>query len=161
MAATTATTAGGPALTSDRQQAAPGDSLTLTGTGFPAGSAVVAELFSDPVHLGTTVTDASGGFRMTVTVPAGTAPGPHTIRVRVVGGTALAEIPLQVTAAAASLRAAQTGTLSRTGGDFTRRAGTALVLMVAGFVLVGLAWNDRPLGLAGRRSGWPDRRRWP
>lgn len=149
-------------ISSDRQQAAPGDSLTLTGSGFPAGSTLGAELLSDPVHLGTTVADASGRFRLTVTVPLGTSPGPHTIRVRMVGGTAFAETPLLVTAPAAAVRAAQSGTLSRTGGDFTRPAGMAFLLMVAGLVLVGLARNDRrPAGLAGRRSPWPDHRRWP
>ena len=78
----------------------------------------------------------------------------------VVGGTAFAETPLLVTAPAATLQA--TGqTLSRTGGDFGRRAGLALALVVAGFVLVGLAWNDRrPVGFAGRGSRWPSRRRW-
>jgi primary-amine oxidase len=134
--------------------------VTLTGAGFPPGSLLAADLFSDPVRLGTTVADASGRYRMVVTVPLGTRPGLHTIRVHVVGGTAFAATSLLVTAPPVALRAAQAATLSRTGADFTRRAGLAFVLMVAGFVLVGLAWNDRrPAGLAGRRSAWPDRRR--
>ena len=130
----------------------------MTGSGFPAGAPLVAELFSDPVQLGTTVADASGRFRMVVTVPLGTSPGLHTLRVRGVGGTPFADASLLVTAPAAALRAAQAGTLSRTGGDFTRPAGLAFVLVLTGFVLVGLAWPD---GLAGRRSPWPNRRRWP
>lgn len=134
----------------------------MAGGGFPPGAPLAAELFSDPVQLGTTVADASGRFRIVVTVPLGTAPGLHTLRVRVLGGTQFADASLLVTTPAAALRAVQAGTLSRTGGDFTRRAGLALVLMVAGLVLVGLAWNDRrPAGLAGPRSPWPDRRRWP
>ena len=131
----------------------------MTGRGFPPGEPLVAELFSDPVQLGTTVADASGRFQMVVTVPLGTSPGLHTLRVRGIDGAPFADTSLLITAPAASLQVAQ-GFLSRTGADFTRRAGLAFVLMVAGFVLVGLAWNDRrPAGLAGRRSAWPDRRR--
>ena len=132
----------------------------MTGVGFPPRAPLVAELFSDPVQLGTTVADASGRFRMVVTVPLDTSPGRHTLRVRGVGGTPFADTSLLVTPRAA-LRA-QTATLSRTGADFTRWARLAFVLMVTGFVLVGLAWNDRrPAGLAGRGSPWPGRRRWP
>jgi hypothetical protein len=136
--------------------------VTVTGSGFPPGAPLVAELFSDPVQLGTTAADASGRFRLVVTVPLATSPGLHTLRVRGVDGTPFADASLLVTAPAAPFRAAQTGTLSRTGGDFTRRAGLAFVLVVAGFVLVSLAWDDRrPAGLAARRSPWPGRRRWP
>lgn len=152
----------GPSLSTDVAQAAPGQNVTVTGSGFPPGAPLAIELLSDPVQLGTTVADTSGRFRMMVTVPLGTSAGLHTLRVRVVGGTQFADTSLLVTTQAAAVRAAQTGTLSRTGGDFTRRAGLALVLMAVGLVLVGLAWNDRrPAGLAGRRSPWPDRRRWP
>ena len=158
----TTTTVPGPSISVDPAQVAPGQSLTVTGSGFPPGAPLAAELFSDPVQLGTATADASGRFRMVVTVPLDTAPGVHTLRVSVVGGTQSASASLLVTTPAPPQRA--TGifqTLSRTGGDFMRRVGTALGLMLTGFVLVGLAWNDRrPLGLAGRRSGWPDRRRW-
>lgn len=134
----------------------------MNGSGFPPGEPLVAELFSDPVQLGTTVADASGRFQIVVTVPLGTSPGLHTLRVRGVGGTPFADTSLLITAPAPSLQVAQGGILSRTGGDFTRRAGLAFVLMAAGLVLVGLAWNDRrPAGLAGLRSPWSSRRRWP
>jgi hypothetical protein len=142
--------------------------VTVTGSGFPANSPLAAELRSDPVQLGTTVADASGRFRIVVTIPLGTAPGLHTIRVREVNGIAFADASVLVTApAVAGAQVIQGGVqqaraLSRTGGDFTRRAELALVLMAAGFGLVALAWNDRrPVGLAGRRSPWPGRRRWP
>jgi hypothetical protein len=132
----------------------------VTGSGFPPGAPLVTELFSDPVQLGNTVADASGRFRIVVTVPLGTPAGLHTLRVRGIDGTPFADTSLLVTAPA--LRGAPTATLSRTGANFTRRAGLAFVLMVAGFVLVALAWNDqRPAGIAGRRSSWPDRRRRP
>ena len=152
----------GPSISADPAQAAPGQSVTVSGRGFPPGAPLAAELFSDPVQLGTTVADASGRFQMVVTVPLGTAPGLHTLRVRVVGGTPFATASLMVTAPATIMRPAQIGgTLSRTGGEFLRRAGQALMLMLTGFVLVAVAWNDRrPLGLAGRRSPWPSRRRW-
>lgn len=157
-------------MTADRAQAAPGDPLTLAGSGYPPGAPLAADMFSDPVRLGTTVADSSGRFRLVVTIPLGTAPGLHTIRVREVDGAAFADTTVLVTAPAGGVQAGQTPlqaqgqaqTLSRTGGDFSRGAKLALVLLVSGFVLVGLAWNDRrPVGLAGRRPPWPDRRRWP
>jgi hypothetical protein len=111
------------------------------------------------VRLGTTVADAFGRYRMVVTVPLGTSPGLHTIRVSVVGGTLFAETTLVVTAPVVVAQRA-TPVLSRTGGNLTTPAGMAFVLMVAGFVLVGLSWNRRPVRPAARRSPWPNRRRW-
>jgi hypothetical protein len=148
------------------QQVAAGDSVTLTGSGFPPGAPVQAELFSDPVLLGTTTTNAAGSFRLTVVIPLDTAPGLHTVRVSVVGGTAFAVTTLFVTAPvrAATVQGSEAvtvATLTRTGSDVGGPARLALALVVAGFVLVGLAWRgEGATGPAfGRRGAWPPRRR--
>lgn len=111
----------------------------MSGSGFPPGSPLQAELFSDPVLLGTTTADAAGSFRLTVTVPLNTTPGAHTLRVSVVGGTLKAETTLTVAAPAAVQP--RTQVLSRTGGAFARAARAAAALVVGGFFLVGLTWR--------------------
>ncbi|MEV8359740.1 choice-of-anchor L domain-containing protein [Microbacterium sp. NPDC076895] len=75
----------------------PGETLELTGTGFPAQADVRVELHSTPKLLGTTVTSASGAFVLEVTVPASTTPGQHSIVVRAESVTV--STPLTVSAA--------------------------------------------------------------
>ncbi|WP_136053606.1 MULTISPECIES: endonuclease/exonuclease/phosphatase family protein [unclassified Microbacterium] len=60
---------------------AAGSDVTISGTDFPATTALRIELRSTPMPLGTATTDASGAFRATVTVPAGASPGAHSIVV--------------------------------------------------------------------------------
>jgi hypothetical protein len=168
VAATTAAPSGGtvpaapsgPALQVTPQQVTAGDPVTITGSGYPPGAPVQAELFSDPVLLGSTTTDAAGTFRLTVGVPRDTPPGFHTLRVSVVGGTVAAETTISVSAPAAvqqaQVQAVQqpggTAGLSRTGADTAGIAGAAVILVVTGVVLVGLGWRPRPSPL--RRSPW-------
>lgn len=131
----------------------------MSGAGAPPGSPLQVELFSDPVLLGTTTADASGAFRVTVTVPLDTSPGLHTLRVSAVGGTFREETTLVVSAPAVVQSRTQQ-VLSRTGGAFTRATGAAAAIGLAGFVLVALAWQGGHRQPAfGRRSQWPRRRR--
>jgi 5'-nucleotidase len=149
---------GGPTAQVTPQQVVAGQPVQVSGGGFPAGSSLVEQLFSDPVVLGTTTAEAAGNYRATVTIPLGTTPGTHTLRVSVVGGTATAAATLVVTAPASA------GTLSRTGADVAGPAHLALALLVGGAGLVGVAWagTDLPVPAFGRRrrwrSGWPRRR---
>jgi hypothetical protein len=160
--APTVTTLAVPTVSASPQQVTAGQPVTLTGSGFPPGSAVTAQLFSDPVFLGSAVADAGGNLRLVVTIPVGTAPGLHTIRVSAAGTTAVAETTVVV---AAPVAVAQVGgaTLSRTGANVLGPARMALALVVTGFVLVGWAWKGNGavlVGLTRRRRRWPDRRRW-
>jgi hypothetical protein len=68
-----------------------GEPVTIAGYGYPARSELRVELVRGSVLLGTTRADASGTFRIVVTVPAGTTPGLHTIRVRTRFGSTRAE----------------------------------------------------------------------
>lgn len=91
-----------------------GGSLEVTGSGFAAGSELVIELNSMPVRLGTVTASASGDFATTVTVPASTDPGPHTVRVILPDGTQV-QAAVTVTAAQGGGGA---GALAQTGGEF-------------------------------------------
>lgn len=157
--------AASPTVQASPQQVAPGQPVALAGGGFPPGSALEEQLFSDPVQLGTTTADGAGNYRTTVIVPLGTAPGFHTVRVQVVGGTTAAETSLFVTApvAVAQVAPAQATapSLSRTGADVAGPARVAVGLVALGLALVALAWTGTrpaPTGFSRRRS-WPWGRR--
>jgi hypothetical protein len=139
---------------------APGQNVTVFGSGFPANSPLDILLFSTPVLLGTTTADASGSFRTVVTIPPGTAPGVHRLVVVVRGGTVQAETTLTVISADSAVRAAPTSVavatvaprqqLSRTGSD-PLPARFAGGLLVVGLLMVGGA----RLGGGGRfQSRW-------
>ncbi len=61
----------------------PGDSVTLTGTGLPAGAIANAEIHSTPQQLGTAMVDASGAFEINAIIPDDIEPGAHTIVVSI------------------------------------------------------------------------------
>ena len=68
-------------LGTDRGQiatTAPGQQLTLVGTGYAPYSTVTLTLYSDPIVLGHIRADADGAFRQAVTVPASLASGRHS-----------------------------------------------------------------------------------
>ena len=63
----------------------PGDILTISGSGLPAGTSLDTILHSVPTDLGTVVAAADGTFSQTATVPAGTEIGAHTVMVTASG----------------------------------------------------------------------------
>ena len=63
----------------------PGDTITVTGQGLPAGTALDVILHSTPTDLGTVVAAADGTFTQTDTIPQGIDIGPHTIIVTATG----------------------------------------------------------------------------
>ncbi len=76
-----------------------GGSLQVAATGLTAGGPVVVELHSAPVRLAALTSDASGAVAASVTVPASTAVGTHTVVVRDVTGGAVGTATLRVLAA--------------------------------------------------------------
>ncbi|GAA3194503.1 fibronectin type III domain-containing protein [Dactylosporangium siamense] len=69
-------------LTTDKGRidtAAPGEQLVVIGNGFAAHSTATITIYSDPVNLGTVVTDEHGDFTRPVTIPAGLAAGGHAV----------------------------------------------------------------------------------
>lgn len=58
----------------------PGGTMTMSGDGFAAETSVTITLESTLVTLGSTTTDGSGAFETTVTIPADTPAGSHTLK---------------------------------------------------------------------------------
>ncbi len=63
----------------------PGDAVTFSGSGAPAGAPVTAELHSTPVVLGQTTADSDGGFRIVAVIPEDVEPGEHEFVIVVMG----------------------------------------------------------------------------
>jgi hypothetical protein len=128
----------------------PGGSLSLTASGFFAGERVLVELHSDPVELGTTNASATGAVSMSVTVPASTPSGEHTVVLTGQSSGRVAEAALVVAAASPSPTASATtdsdadGTLATTGGNSLGAATLASVLLGAGAALLLLAHRRHP-----------------
>lgn len=70
-----------------------GGAVSFEATGFAPDSEVTVELRSDPVTLGTVLADAAGNVAGTMTIPADTPAGEHTL---VLSGTGADGAPLQV-----------------------------------------------------------------
>jgi LPXTG-motif cell wall-anchored protein len=115
-------------LQADKTQVNPGDAVTITGTGCPAGS-TVAITFDDQ-NVGSTQTRADGTFSATVTVPANATAGSHTIAATcVLANGATRRQTVTVTVLGAATRA---GALPRTGTDLVP------VLSVGALALIGI-----------------------
>jgi hypothetical protein len=58
-----------------------GTSVDISGTGYAPNSLVDLMIYSTPTHLGTVTADARGAFEANFPIPAGIAPGDHTIKI--------------------------------------------------------------------------------
>ncbi|HEX4444877.1 MAG TPA: hypothetical protein VHZ81_15005 [Galbitalea sp.] len=63
----------------------PGDTITISGQGLPAGTSLDSVLHSIPTDLGTVVAAGDGTFTQTVAIPQDVIPGAHTIQVTASG----------------------------------------------------------------------------
>jgi large repetitive protein len=129
--------------------ALPGSQLTVTASGFPAGSVVTFTIYSTPIVLGTATANASGDATLVFTLPAGLAPGMHTITATglppgdcdpAIPSTQVMVDASVVTTAPATTAAS--GTLPRTGTNSAELVQLALVLIVVGG-LITLAARKR------------------
>jgi hypothetical protein len=77
---TTPESAGEPVAT-DRSVYLPGQQMTVTAAGFPAGEQVQLVLFADPAVVGTFTADAAGVVEAVVPVAEETAAGPLTLQL--------------------------------------------------------------------------------
>ncbi|MFB8188784.1 fibronectin type III domain-containing protein [Microbacterium sp. NPDC055988] len=122
-----------------------GGTLAVSGSGFAEGAELRLELRSDPVQLGTATADADGSFQRTVTIPANTPAGAHTLAAILPDGT---EVTASVTVTAVSGGGAVTpgdgsggatdGDLATTGADSMPYLVAAVVLLAAGFGLFAM-----------------------
>ncbi|ROS65324.1 PAP2 superfamily protein [Curtobacterium sp. PhB172] len=104
---------------------AAGSKLALAGTGFTAGTTLSVVLHSDPVTVGTLTVAADGTVAGTVTIPAGTATGAHTVDLVASTGDSVLAAPLAITVTPAAATGG-TGTGSGTGGTGTGGTGTGV-----------------------------------
>ncbi|MEX0657762.1 MAG: LPXTG cell wall anchor domain-containing protein [Egibacteraceae bacterium] len=128
-----------------------GDAVTVSCVTWAANTPVTGTLFSTPVVLGTTVTDAQGRLTEGFTIPASTAPGPHTLRMSGLNRQNVqtnVDLALEVVAATGVTppttgvtppRAVPAPRLPRTGGDALLALGLAAGLLAAGGGALGVA----------------------
>jgi LPXTG-motif cell wall-anchored protein len=117
-----------------------GKEITLTGSGYLPNSTVTVAIYSDPQVLTQVVTDGTGAFTVTVTVPAGLTDGDHTLvasGVDASGAVRYMTLPITVTGGLATATGPATAGLADTGADVALPlAGGALALLLGGGILV-------------------------
>src|SRR5438874_408837 len=64
-------------ITLDKTSTPPGGTVTVAGTGFSKSCGVTIKLDGNVIGTGTTT--STGAFSQPVTIPAGTAPGTHSL----------------------------------------------------------------------------------
>jgi LPXTG-motif cell wall-anchored protein len=128
--------------------AAPGGSITVSGSGAPASSAVSASL--DAAVIGSGTADGAGNFSFSATVPA-TASGNETVTVTCgTSGTATAVLSVTTAQATTTTTAAATTTTVAAAGLPRTGSSDAMPMTVAGLAAVGL--GGAALVVARRRS---------
>jgi hypothetical protein len=120
-------------------QPVPGQSITISGSGFAADAPITIGIYSVPQVLAVVQANGGGSFSATVTLPSNLI-GPHTL---VATGLDPDGNPRYLTA---GLRFAGAGGLAFTGGgDATPAAAGGLLLLIIGFALLLLVrmrhWN--------------------
>jgi hypothetical protein len=120
-----------------------GQPTDLSGQGFPAGSSLLVNMFSNPTLVGTTTADALGRFQVSVVIPATTPPGQHTLVVAPASGSPRAQTAILVLGAGTATSTTVSPALSVTGADTRTPALVAVVLLLAGTALVTLSWRRR------------------
>jgi LPXTG-motif cell wall-anchored protein len=119
---------------------APGQSVTISGSGFADGKELAMTFLSTPVPLGTTNSNANGAFRASVSIPRNATPGQHQLVVTgpgARGGTHRAIARLRVVGAGAA--SATPGELPRTGGNTGPLTVVGGLLLMLGWMLVRLS----------------------
>ncbi|MEV4510246.1 IPT/TIG domain-containing protein [Dactylosporangium sp. NPDC049525] len=129
-------------LTTDKgaiKTAEPGEQIVVIGTGFAPHSTATITIYSDPVVLGTVVTDQDGNFTKAVTVPPALAAGAHTLAAQGVDpdGNPHA-MKLSVTVA--------TSDLAVTGAPVARLAVSGLLMLLAGICALRAGRQRRRYG---------------
>ncbi|SDF80462.1 hypothetical protein SAMN04487781_2583 [Cellulosimicrobium cellulans] len=129
-----------------------GGRLELRGTGLTPSTTYEVWLESDPVLLGTVTTDADGAFLFVATIPVGTTPGEHHVRLVPVGGGAdvLSE-PFLVLAAPGEPH--EPGTTTPPGAGGAGGSGGSAAGGGPGSSRPGLATTGTGLGLVAALAG--------
>jgi hypothetical protein len=124
-----------------------GGKLTISGSGFPAGDVITISLNDPYVDLDPLETNSAGSFSTTVTIPADTPVGYHTLTVSAATGqSATASIYVEAATTSAA-PVSSSGSLPYTGTDAVRTAEIGAAAIGVGGIVV-LAARRR------RRSIW-------
>ncbi|MGY1745286.1 fibronectin type III domain-containing protein [Blastococcus sp. SYSU D00695] len=125
---------------------APGQTVTLRGTGFLPGATIELLVYSTPISLGTAVAGPDGTFLVDVTLPADLPAGTHHLVATGVDANGnVRNLVIEVavaadgTAAVTSARAADAEGLAYTGADIAVPAlgGLAALVIGGGLVVAG------------------------
>lgn len=125
---------GGP-LGASTTNPGPGQTVTLTGSGFAPNSTVTIQIFSTPQTLATTTADATGRFSVQVTIPSGFS-GAHTLEATGVapdGATMVLSTPVTIGNSSSS---GSSGVMAFTGMDVMIPSVVALALIITGALLL-------------------------
>ncbi|MDQ6796466.1 MAG: hypothetical protein M3011_00335 [Actinomycetota bacterium] len=148
---------GAPTAQADPDTVQPGDSTRITGAGFGAGESLNLTLCSTPVSLGKVTAGPSGDVAATITIPAGTAIGTHTVVVSNATGSRVALATITVVAPSGSIVVPVSGggnALVRTGTDTTRMTVLAALILIMGVFLVRAGKFRRYAAPWNRRNRW-------
>jgi hypothetical protein len=130
-----AQTYGTPTLSVSDTTPVPGQTITISGTNWPANATDVITFASDPVTIATATNSATGDFSTSGTIPADATAGTHTITATSGSTSMSVEVTVSSTGA---------GTLTRTGTSSSiplARIGISLV--AAGGIAVAAARRRR------------------
>jgi len=120
------------AVTSNTSSTGPGGSLTVSGSNFTPGGTVTIDIESTPVFLASVTADPTGAFSTTVTIPADTVPGSHTILATDAAGDS-ATTALTVTGV---VPVAASPGLPFTGADIAALSGVGAIALALGGMLI-------------------------
>ncbi|WP_344515539.1 immunoglobulin domain-containing protein [Dactylosporangium maewongense] len=123
----------------DISRAAPGEQITFIGTGFAPHSTAIITMYSDPIVLGTALTDEKGDFTKLVTIPPGLPAGGHTA---VAQGVAPDGSP-RAMALAITVAPTVDGSLPITGPAIALMLATGLAATAGGTVLLAAGSRRR------------------
>jgi len=114
----------------------PGHSVNIVAKGFTPGAEVTFTVDGTLV-IGTDIANAGGVAHIQWDVPADFATGPHTITASGEGCTDPAQVSAEITVVSAVSETNDTsGTLPRTGGDYTNLLRLGILLVAAGGLVV-------------------------
>lgn len=125
---------------------ATGEKVTLSGSGYLPNSTISVIIYSSPQVLTSVVTDATGSFRVTVTVPDGLENGNHTLvasGVDSTGQTRYVTLPVTVTGGTTG-----SGGLAYTGVDIALPLTGGLIALGVGAALMFVARRRKVSGKA-------------
>jgi hypothetical protein len=133
-------------IVSDTTSVTPGESVTLTGSGFGGNTNVGLSIESTPHSLGSVQTDSTGAFRDTVTLPTDLVAGQHTI----IASSPDQTCSLGLTAQTHAISAVQTSAPTSDGGSGVL-ASTGVQIAGISTIAVLLLGGGALLLLVGRR----------